>query len=178
MLSCEVKDKDCDDHASLEKPFAGLMQDVGVCDHECLYALAGGVKRYHTLMAEGDFASPGEKSEKTYDTARGYLAGMGVSPAVLEDAAAVTTDLPLHLVRPRLLDYGFGTQTASPGFLADTFTCKGSAPLLNCVLRDERRQVTAAKPAETSTPTPPATVPAKKRAAKPHPRQVIIYGGL
>jgi hypothetical protein len=133
LLDCERAGTTCDPKASLRQPDRGIMEGVGLCDHECLYVLAGGVKRYHTLMSQAEFVTPGEKEGRAYETARRYLAGMGVEPELMADAATATAEHPLRMLRNKVFAYGIGNQSVAPNFLADRGSCDGVAAMPNCV---------------------------------------------
>lgn len=135
FLSCEGAGGNCDPRASLNTPIAGQMEQTGLCDRECIYLLAGGVRRYPIFMREGEFTAPGSEGSESARRVRDYLKEIAIAPDLLQRAPPQGKGPPLRLTSAGLVSAGFGTRLASPAFLGDPLSCSGTTLLPNCVIR-------------------------------------------
>ena len=135
--------QDCSKYLPPAIPLRGRVRRFGKCDRECLFVLAGGVKRWDvaavsTLVAPMSSLVTGEPGKFAARRASSYLRAMGVSADVLKPAPGGPSGEPVWLSDADRHKLGFGNKAALPVVLADSRSCKTSAPLPNCVRRTPR----------------------------------------
>ena len=140
FIGCNARDPACSKQHGALRPFTGQVYRFGECGRECLFVLAGGVKR-HASHAAGTFlAHPKslftrQKGKAADEIAEAYLRGMEVSTAALRMAESGTARRPIKFSELDMSNLRLNTERSSPGIMADSQSCTGASPIANCVSR-------------------------------------------
>jgi hypothetical protein len=140
FIGCTSRDVACNRKQPASGPLKAHVYEFGECGRECLFVLAGGVRRYSEVAGGTFFDHPESiltrhKSKTAAQLAEEYLRQMSVSPEVLSIGRSGRFDKPVRLSENQMRNLGFSTERNTIRFIAGPDACPPFAPVSNCVHR-------------------------------------------
>lgn len=142
IFGCTPREKTCNRNRPLSKPYAGFAYNPGDCARECLFVLAGGVRRLGVWATSGGQSPMAPFRTRQNNVAAGdlvesYLEEMGVRRLTLQvnraevpAALASRDDNGVVLVR-------LSTDDGSTDSVVGSTMCRRADPPANCIRRDK-----------------------------------------